>query len=414
MNKSQVSIKRINNIEDISEVRKAVSDSIELIGGFEKAFRRTDTVLIKPNVLMPMDYKSGGITNPLVVEAVIDLLQDFGIRKIIIGEGSVVGEKSLRCLESAGLDKIAERKNVKILDLKKEEFIPMSISNGIVFKILKIPRVVAEADVIINIPVLKTHDMFPVSLGLKNMKGVIHENDKQRFHTLDLAQCIVDLNKLVLPRLTIIDGTIGMEGLGPVYGNPANTKLIISSFDTVAADSVGSLIMGIKPFETKYIKLASQQGLGNASISWIEVLGEPIKNVRKNFKRITIKDILKSAEFKNFGVEIIEKGACSGCKAVVTSLITDAVKSNKLQKIAGRCLIFGPENKAKDLIQYKEKAVYLGNCTKKIRTDSGTYVVGCPPHILNIKKALGYTIEDFDNFEFMQTHLEEFGFKKRS
>lgn len=213
-----------------------------------------------------MDYKSGGITNPMVVEAVIGLLRDFGIKKITIGEGSVVGENSTRSLASCGLDKIAEKERVNLIDLKKDTFIPMGISSGKAFRILKIPREVAEADAIINIPVLKTHDMFPVSLGLKNMKGVIHENDKQRFHSLDLAQCIVDLNKLVLPRLTIIDGTIGMEGLGPVYGSPANMGIIITSYDTVAADSVGSAVMGIGPMETNYMKLASEQGLGESDI----------------------------------------------------------------------------------------------------------------------------------------------------
>lgn len=244
-----------------------------------------------------MDYKSGGITNPMVVEAVIGLLRDFGIKKITIGEGSVVGENSTRSLASCGLDKIAEKERVNLIDLKKDTFIPMGISSGKAFRILKIPREVAEADAIINIPVLKTHDMFPVSLGLKNMKGVIHENDKQRFHSLDLAQCIVDLNKLVLPRLTIIDGTIGMEGLGPVYGSPANMGIIITSYDTVAADSVGSAVMGIGPMETNYMKLASEQGLGESDISKIDICGTAIEEVRKKFKRISLEDVLKYPEF---------------------------------------------------------------------------------------------------------------------
>jgi len=412
MNKSLVSIKKLRSIDNIVEVREAIWEAVDLIGGLEEAFRRSDRVLIKPNLLMPMNYRDGGVTNPIVVEAVIDILQDFGIKKIIIGEGAVVGEKTLKCFEATGLDKIAERKNVLIVDLKKDKFVPMSITNGKVFRILKIPEIVANADAVINIPVLKTHDIFPVSLGLKNMKGVIHENDKQRFHSLDLAQCIVDLNKLVLPRLTIIDGTIGMEGLGPVYGTPANMGIIIASNDTVAADTIGSMVMGINPFDTKYIKLAAEQELGNAYISKIEVLGNSIKEVQKKFKIIKLEDILKSREFRDFGIKIVEKGACSGCKALITSLITDAVKSEKLEKLKNRVFIIGPENKAKELYHLTGKAVFLGNCTRKIRTDSGIYIAGCPPHILNVKKALGYTLKDFNNFTFMKTHLEKFGFRE--
>ena len=411
MRKIEVSITRVNKIDDLKAVKDAVGDSINLAGGLEYAFRRTDRVLIKPNVLMPMDYRSGAITNPTVVEAVIGLLRDFGIKKITIGEGSVVGENSMRCLASCGLDKIAEKEQVKLIDLKKDIFIPMSISNGKAFRILKIPREVVEADAIINIPVLKTHDMFPVSLGLKNMKGVIHENDKQRFHSLDLAQCIVDLNKLVLPRLTIIDGTIGMEGLGPVYGSPANMGIIITSYDTVAADSVGSAVMGIDPMETSYIKLASEQGLGESDISKMDICGATIDEVRKKFKRISLEDVLKYPEFKDCCVRITDRGACSGCRAVITSLISEVVKSGRTDKFKNISFLMGQMLKPQDLKNTGARTVFFGRCTRKYWEGDGIYLNGCPPHILNVKKALGYTAEDFGNFSFMKTHLEKFGFK---
>jgi hypothetical protein len=315
-------------------------------------------------------------------------------------------------MNACGLDELAERKGIKLIDLKKDKYIPMSIANGKCFRILKIPVSIAEADAVINIPVLKTHDMFPVSLGLKNMKGIVHENDKQRFHSMDLAQCIVDLNKIALPRLTIIDGTIGMEGLGPVYGIPAKMGIIISSYDTVAADSVASLTMGIDPFETNYIKLASEQDLGIADITNIDVLGESIEKVKKVFKRITLDDVLKGKGFLESNIKIIDKGACSGCRAVITSLITDAEKSGRLSKIQDTTFIMGQNIRSEDLKDISGKIAFFGNCTKKIRKDGKISIRGCPPHILNVKKALGYTIKDFNNFSFMKKHLEKFGFKE--
>jgi len=358
---------------------------------------------------MPIDYKSGAVTNPFVIEALIDVLRENGIKKIIIGEGAVVGQGTDKCFKKSGIEKLAERKKVVLLDLKKDDFIPMSITNGKVFRILKIPKIIAESDAVINIPVLKTHDCFPVSLGLKNMKGIIHEKDKQRFHLLDLAQCIVDLNKLVLPRLTIIDGTVGMEGMGPVYGIPANMGLILASFDTVAVDSIASLVMGIDPFLTDYIKLASEQGLGCADISNIEVLGKSVKEVGKKFKRIILEEILRSKEFERYGIKIMDRGACSGCRSVITALISDAVKTGKLSKFSNTTFVMGQNIDPKELMKIKGNIVYFGVCAKKIRTDRGHYMLGCPPHILNVKKALGYRKEDFDNFSFLSTHLKHFG-----
>ena len=412
MKRPEVSIKKVKDIKDLDPVKNAVEKSLYAIGGLGYGLRNKDKVLIKPNVLMPMDYRTGAVTNPLVIEAVIILLQDFGIKNITIGEGSVVGESSMRSMKACGLDKLAERTGVDILDLKKDKFIPMSITDGKIFRILKIPLTVAEADAVINIPVLKTHDMFPVSLGLKNIKGIIHENDKQRFHAMDLAQCIVDLNKLALPRLTIIDGTIGMEGLGPVYGIPADMKVIISSYDALAADTVGSLAMGIKPSETRYLKLASEQGLGTIEIKEIDVLGESINDIKKDFKRVTLEDVLAEKGFKDCNINITDRGACSGCRAVITSLISDAQKRGKASKLKDTTFIMGQNASEKDISDDSNRLVFLGNCTKKIRTDRGIYMIGCPPHILNVKKKLDYKVEDFDNFDFMKTHLQEFGFKE--
>ena len=390
-------------------VKAALREALDLIGGLETILRRGDQIVLKPNILMPMDYKSGAVTNPFVIEALIDILREIGIRKIIIGEGAVVGESTDKCFKKSGVKKLAEKKKVVLLDLKKDDFIPMSVTNGKVFRILKIPKTIAESDAVINIPVLKTHDCFPVSLGLKNMKGVIHEKDKQRFHLLDLAQCIVDLNKLVLPRLTIIDGTVGMEGMGPVYGIPANMGLIFASFDTVAVDSVASQVIGIEPFLTEYIKLASEQGLGCADISNIEVLGKSVKEVSRMFKRVVLEEVLKSKEFEKYGIKILDGGACSGCRSVITALISDAGETGKLSKFSDTTFVMGQNIDLKELMKIKGNIVYFGVCTKKIRTDRGCYMLGCPPHILDVKKALGYKKEDFDNFSFLSTHLKHFG-----
>jgi uncharacterized protein (DUF362 family) len=406
---SLVSITRCENVDDLKQVRDALGDALDLLGGLGTVVRPADVVVLKPNLLLPVDHRRGAVTNPLVAEALIDLLRDTGVGRILIGEGAVVGEDTDACFAASGFKEMASRKKVRLVDFKRDEFVPMGLSSGVVYRMLKIPRTVAEADVIIDLPVLKTHDCFPVSLGLKNMKGVIHERDKQKFHLLNLAQCIVDLNKLVLPRLTVIDGTIGMEGMGPVYGEPAHMQLFIASFDCVAADAVGSAVMGIDPQETSYISLAEEQGLGCADLSKIRIAGRSIESVRKSFKRITLEKVLQSEEFGEYGIAVVDAGGCSGCRSVLTALVSDLLERGKLSGFAGTTFVMGQNLAPKDLKAVEGPFVLVGSCTRHLRQERSTYLKGCPPHILDVKKALGYTKDDFEHFAFMATHLRSFG-----
>ncbi len=231
-----------------------------------------------------------------------------------------------------------------------------------------------EADVIINVPVMKTHDVFPATLGLKNMKGVLQEKDKKRFHKWGLAQSIVDLNKLVLPQITVLDGTVCMEGMGPTHGTPVNLGIIISSLDTVAADTVAAAVMGIAPLKIEYLKLASEQGLGCADLSRIQVLGTSIEKIKRPFKQVK----LDSGFWKEKGIEIYEKGACSGCRNTMAALIGNLEKNeDELDLIKGYTLIFGQNVKLPD--KCKGKLVNIGLCTRKFRGKGG-YIPGCPPH----------------------------------
>ncbi len=375
---SEVSIARCLKADDVSSLKKELSASIELLGGFKSRILKGDSVLIKPNVLAPMSYETGATTNPFLVEALIDLLQEYGIKKITIGEGAAVGLKTDESFEAAGWYRLAEKKGVKIIDFKKEEFIPMSVPEGKVFRILYAPKALIEADIIINVPVMKTHDSFPATLGLKNMKGALREKDKKRFHLLNLSQCIVDLNKLLLPHITIEDGTVGMEGYGPMFGIPANLGVIISSYDTVAADAVAALVMGFEPDSIEYIKLAAEQGLGCANISDIAVLGLSIKDVQKKFETAS----LEEEELKKYNVRIIDGGGCSGCRITLESFIFRMQRDKLLENIKDYTFLLGqtvevPKDITGPVVKY-------GACTKVM--DIGAisqellYVQGCPPH----------------------------------
>ncbi len=208
--KSTVSIIRCKNIHNFRDIKSALRKSLDLIGGLEAIICPQDTVIIKPNLIKPAHYKTGITTNSLLVRALCEISREKGAKRVIIGEGSAVGYNTEKAFNETGMREIAKEMNVELIDFKKAELIPVFVVGGKILHRIKLPRILLEANVIINVPVMKTHDTFPATLGLKNMKGVIKEEDKKRFHRWGLSQCIVDLNKLVLADITVIDGTVCM------------------------------------------------------------------------------------------------------------------------------------------------------------------------------------------------------------
>lgn len=371
--KSTVSIKRCKDIHSFQDIKRALRRSLGLIGGLEAIVCPQDTVIIKPNLIKPAHYKTGITTNSLLIRALCEIIREKGAKRVIIAEGSAVGYGTEKAFDETGMRGIAKEINIELVDLKKAEWIPVPVVGGKVLHRVKLPRILLEANVIINVPVMKTHDAFPATLGLKNMKGVIREEDKKRFHRWGLSQCIVDLNKVILPDLTVIDGTVCMEGLGPTHGTPVNLGILIASKDTVAADVVASTVMGIEPMDIEYIKLAIEQRLGCGELSNIEILGESLDEVIRPFKQVTI----DFDGYRDKGIFIHEKGACSGCRHMMEALICNLERENALDLLKGYTLVFG--QLARIPSKLEGKLVSIGLCTKKYK-EKGEYIPGCPPH----------------------------------
>ena len=279
-----------------------------------------------------------------------------------------------------GITELAREEGAELVDLITAEKVCMGIPNGRIFRRLQLPEILMQADVLINLPVMKTHDVFPATLGLKNMNGLLRQVDKKRFHRWGLSQSIVDLNKLMLPQLTVIDGTVAMEGGGPVYGTPVNLGIIISSFDTVAADTVAATVMGIDPMEIEYIKLAAEQGLGCADMSQIKVCGSSINDVKKKFK-------INRVDFNSYreqGIIIHESGNCSSCRHFMESLLTIHMKGN-VDLLKGYTIILGQTATPPEKIE--GELLCFGSCTRRYR-NQGAYIAGCPPHFADVLEYL--------------------------
>lgn len=371
---STVSIVKCNEHDNYNLVKEAVKKSLDLIGGLESIISLGDRVLIKPNLIAPLYYTTGTTTNPHIIKAVAELSKAAGAREIVIADGSAVGNNAAEALEVCGIKSMANELGYKTLDITKDEFVYVMNPVAKIFKKIRLPKIFIESDVVINLPVMKTHDALGVTLGLKNMKGIIHLQDKKRFHKWGLAQCIVDLNHLVLPQLTLIDGTIAMEGSGPKSGEPVGLGLILASKDTVAGDRVACEIMGFEPYEVEYIRQCGEEGLGNFELKDIKIVGEDLKSVIRPFKRST----LDMDKLKELGIKLIACDACSGCELTIKNYLIIAEKKGILEQLKRCTLVYGqnpsiPEGET-------GKVIRIGTCTKSLQYEGSTYIPGCPPH----------------------------------
>jgi uncharacterized protein (DUF362 family) len=122
-----------------------------------------------------------------------------------------------------------------------------------------------------------------VTLGMKNMFGLLPDKFKFKYHANGISKVIVDINTVIKPALTVIDGFVGMEGRGPTDGTPVKMDLIIAGKDVVATDATAARAIGFDPHEISHIRTASQKGLGN--IDNIEILGVRLEDVMRVFKK---------------------------------------------------------------------------------------------------------------------------------
>lgn len=377
-----VVIARCREYDNFDNVFDAVIQVLDAIGGLESIVSAGDRVLIKPNLVTSKPYTTGATTNPHIVKALARLCRQAGASEVVIGEGSAVGNSATEAFEVCGMNEIAKEERCRVVDFAKDTYSWVVNPAAKIFKRIRVPKTFLESNVIINVPVMKTHDALNVTLGLKNMKGIIHVTDKKRFHKWGLAQSVVDLNQIALPELTVMDGTVAMEGEGPGEGDPVGLGLILASTDTVACDRVAAEIMGFKVDEIDYIRMAGEQGLGCFELSNIEVLGEKIADVAKPFKRTA----LDPEQLKKLGINLISCDACSGCSMAVKNYLVRLERKGTMESLRGCTIVYG-QNAA--IPQGAEgRIIRLGTCTRKLDCCSGVYITGCPPHPHDIDEKL--------------------------
>jgi uncharacterized protein (DUF362 family) len=236
-------------------------------------------ILIKPNYINDRHPSTGITTDSRVIEGVVIYLKQNGLEDIIIGEGCGHSD-TFKAFKVAGVDKVAERWDVNLIDLNMDEYIEVYPSDPLSLKKVKVAKTALETT-IINVPKLKLHGITGVTLSIKNMMGVM--KPKGSMHRGSLSKKIADLASMVLPSMTVVDGIIAGEG-HETSGKPVEMNLVIAGRDPVAVDAVGSTVMGVDPEDVKHLRYAVEKGLGTIDLNQITVVGEPIDRIRRKFR----------------------------------------------------------------------------------------------------------------------------------
>ncbi len=281
---------------DLSNTKAIARRAIDVAGGFAEAISGARTVLVKPNLTVPGAPGSAICTDLGVTEAVLQLLKEAGIPRIIVADGPG-DDPGNEVFATTGYDRLPAKWGVDLLDLNLQPTRTVPVPGGRAYRELDIPEVVLDADAIINIANLKTHTASLATLCAKNLFGLpptarygYGSHPRREFHHKGVHKVIHDLNRVARMAYCIIDGTLGMEGNGPIKGEPVRLGVVVAGRNLLAVDTVGCHIMGIDPREVDHLAYLAEAGYGPIDISAVDLSGDPLDSVIRPFARPSKKD----------------------------------------------------------------------------------------------------------------------------
>ena len=335
-------------------------------------------VLLKPNAGRNAQPQTGITTHPQVVAAAIGAFKEAGA-DVAVGESPITGVAALDAFENSGIADVARERDCPLIDMDMRRYVTIDIPEGVAIKSLKVCREIAEYDIIVSIPVMKTHMHTGVTLSVKNMKGCLWRRSKVELHmlprllehedrSLDIA--IADMASVLCPHLAIIDGTIGMEGLGPSAGTPKALGVVVAGVDPFAADSVACGIMGISAHDIPHLRMGSQRAHGVIDLDSIAIHPQNWEDVRSSF---ALPPDELSIEFAGFN--ILDEQSCSVCQSTLLMFLKRYGKQLRESTSDDKDIVIAI-GKGHD--ELPSGTLCVGNCTAKHK-NCGRFVSGCPP-----------------------------------
>lgn len=399
MSNSLVAIVRYENPQ--GSVRKA----IELCHGLDH-LPANARVFIKPNIVfwtkeVPFP-KWGVITTSRVVEDMVVLLKERGVEDITIGEGTVTmtprdRETPAHAFQSLGYEVLGKRYGVKYLNIFERPFEEVDLGAGVV---VNMNSDILHSDFVVDLPVLKTHNQTKVSLGIKNLKGVIDIKSRKKCHSadpqMDLNYMIARLANKMPPMCVLLDGIYTNER-GPSFdGKIRRTNILVASPDILSADMVGAKVLGYAPSEVPHLVHAAEERGRPLDLSDIEVVGEEISSVASfheydfpyvendTLRRPLARMGIEGLSYPKYDLSMCTY--CSGLNGVILFAIGQAWKGkpwDNVEVLTGKAMKPSPG---------KSKTILIGKCMYEANKGHPDIqemipVKGCPPSTKSVVEA---------------------------
>lgn len=407
----------------LSDLTIRVEGAVEMLGGFQAL---TDyqggLILLKPNLAGVAAIQNGATTNIRVIEATIRYLTGQGVepKNILVGDGPVVGQNISEVCLAAGLPEVIRRYGVQLADFSRDNLLTKTLENGRVLSELHLPAFWDDLEMIINLPKLKTHCLTLMSGAIKNLKGLLSEEDKKMCHQLGLFAAMADYFDFISTKvkLNIMDGIWAMEGIGPTFGDLVKTNLILAGPDALEMDIVAAALMGLDPANILFIKailagrpagdpeIVFRKGASRGPLSRFDLV--KLFGLGRPFKSIELPASQTAAKIK-FSCGDLCSG-CAGLMANVAKFIYDPAYlwEPKTKDLPGLItLAFG---KRAPLPKDESQLIRVGNCQQIKKSDKGDLLVpGCPPIAAEVFAALEKAIRrpatgfKSDLYDFVQT-----------
>jgi uncharacterized protein (DUF362 family) len=343
---------------EYKEMTKELLSKTDLAGliGSKKA-----RIAIKPNLVVISPAEYGATTHPEVVAGIIEYLQGNQFENITIVEGSWVGDRTSEAYEYCGYRALCEQYGVPFVDGQKEKWHSVDCAG----MKLNVIDAVDRMDFLINVPVLKGHCQTKMTCALKNLKGLLPNSEKSRFHRMGLHKPIAHLQAGIHQDFIVVDHICGdldfEEG-----GNPVVRNCVMAALDPVLVDSYACHLMQYTPDDVPYVRMAEQLGIGTTDLDAAQIIN--LGGYKGYAGKEMMEDLPREKKILEVSYAVDEVDSCSACYANLVGALWRLREEGLLEKLKEPIGIGQG-------MQGKTGRLGVGRCTK----DFDVCIMGCPP-----------------------------------
>lgn len=353
-------------LEKVKDMIRQIADDTK--GGMKNIVHEGDVVFIKVNTVTQAPAENGFTTDPRMLEALIELVNEQKPKKVQIGERCGLGLDTMKCFEVTGVAAVAERTGAELIALEKSEWVMHDMGEPRPFRKFPVPKAVKDADVYIGLPKMKVHIHTGLTNAMKLQFGNLPDYKwLADCHRDDVYYKISNLTKAAEPDWFVVDSLWTCQGNGPFSPYPDDRIIdwntTYGGSDPVAIDTVAEMLMEWpNPGNLPSTIMGAADGLGTNKIEEIELKGVPVEKVSRFFNR---QDSVLCGKFKN--VNVIAGNACEpGCRVMVRMGLDAAYVSGLLDKLREPITIFVGVQWEPYITDVKGPVLIYGECAKKM------------------------------------------------